>query len=237
MIKKLYHHQSEKIYTEANHACIGIRLFNSYFTESIIKKLIYWGNENFTFFNIFIPDRPTVYALNAMGYSMEKSISRTEKQYKYVKNKVRKALLSLGKNQQEIDAIILDGSKLEKNTNFQTTYEEVVWHFENDISFRLHCLEASKWVLQEKIREIDLTEEMLYIAVKYFLYEIPVFINAANIVGQDSSLFCYHQIPSFLQKIYEYQFKLKPQDNQGFAELNKIDLSCTYTYQYLKYNP
>ena len=220
MVKKFHCFQSERIYKEANHACIGISPFNSYFSETTIRSLAYWADQNFKSFSIFIPDKPTVYTLNALGYSIEKSIKQSNKQCRYLKNKIKKALLALEKTSVEIEAIILDGDKLETNSQFQSTYEEIVWNFENDPHFRTDCLEASKWVLETKIKDKrQLTESALQTAVKYFLYEIPIFINTANIVQKESSLFCYHQAPNFLKKMYECRFNLKPESNQGFAEL------------------
>lgn len=226
MVKKFHCYQSERIYNEANHACLGISPFNSYFSESTIKNLANWADQNFDSFSIFIPDKPTVYTLNALGYSIQKSIKQSNKQCRYLKNKIKKALLSIEKTEEEINAIILDGEKLENNKRFQNMYDKIVWNFENDSTFRSDCLEASKWVLETKIKDdSQLTEEALQTAVKYFLYEIPIFIDTANIVNKESSLFCYHQAPSFLKKMYECGFNLKPQSNQGFAELFEFKLN------------
>lgn len=223
MIKKFHCCQSERIYNEANHACLGISPFNSYFSESTIKNLADWADKNFDSFNIFIPDKPTVYTLNALGYSIEKSVKQSNKQCRYLKNKIKRALQSIGKSEDEVEAIILDGEKLDNNERFRSSYDKIIWNFENDSFFRANCMEASKWVLEAKVRDSSqLTENALQTAVKYFLYEIPIFIDAANIIGKDSSLFCYHQAPSFLEKMYECEFDLKPQPNQGFAELYEI---------------
>lgn len=226
MVKKFHCFQSERIYNEANHACLGISPFNSYFSESTIKNLAQWADQNFKSFSIFIPDKPTVYTLNALGYSLEKSIKQSNKQCRYLKNKIKKALLAIEKTQEEIETIILDGEKLDNNLQFQNTYNKIVWNFENDAVFRADCLEASKWVLSTRAKDKNqLTEGALQTAVKYFLYEIPIFIDSANIVNQESSLFCYHQAPNFLKKMYECGFDLKPESNQGFAELFEFKMN------------
>jgi cyclo(L-tyrosyl-L-tyrosyl) synthase len=226
MIRKLHCSQSNRIYREANHACLGISPFNSYFSMTTIENLAHWADTNFNAFSIFIPDKPTVYTLNALGYSLEKSAKESNKQCRYLKNKIRKALYTIGKTDHEIEAIILDGAKLDENARFQYMHRQILWNFENDATFRADCLEASKWVLASKAKhETQLTEAALLTAVKYFLYEIPIFIDTANIVGENSSLFCYHQVPSFLEKMYRCGFNLKPQCNQGFAELQEVTLT------------
>jgi len=65
-----------------------------------------------------------------------------------------------------------------------------------------------------------LTKESLSIAVKYFLSEIPLFADTAGIVGEDSSVFCYHQRVGFLQKFYDKRLTYLPQINQGFVIVN-----------------
>ena len=223
MIKKFHCYQSEKVYNEGNHACLGISPFNSYFKEQTIKNLAYWASENFVSFSIFIPDKPTIYTLNALGYSLEKAMKESNKQSRYLKNQIKRALLSIGKQYDELDSILLDAEKLDKNEQFLKTYKTIIWYFENDPAFRESCLDASKWVLQAKMKTgFQLTEKALHTAVKYFLYEVPIFIDTANIIGKDSSLFCYHQAPLFLQKMYSCGFNLKPRSNQGFAELHQI---------------
>lgn len=226
MIKKFYCHRSERIYKEANHTCLGISPFNSYFSESTIRSLAAWADNNFDSFTVFVPDKPTVYTLEAIGYSIEKSKKQSKKQCKYLKNKIKKALFSVGKKDEEIEEMILDGKKLNNNARFRSTYDKVLWHYNNDSTFQSSCLEASKWALKSKVKdESQLTIQAMQIAVKYFLYEIPIFIDAANIIGKKSSLFCYHQTPLFLEKMYERKFHLKPEVNQGFAELHEVALN------------
>lgn len=50
------------------HAVIGVSPFNSYFSEGNIASLIAWAKANFRAFHIYLPDGPSQFTLEALGY-------------------------------------------------------------------------------------------------------------------------------------------------------------------------
>lgn len=198
------------------HICIGISPFNSLFSEEYIRDLINWSLKNFRNFHLFLPDEPTYYTLEALGYDPIDCRRKMKKQLNWLKNKIEKAISANGLDP-DTNLYVLGWDYLSQNEHFKNEYSKVMECFENNEAFRNSCMEASKWVLQNRIEEHKLTEKTLMIAVKYFLSEIPLFAATNKIVGCENSLFCYHQSIDFHKKLYEQKFHYKPQAGQGYG--------------------
>lgn len=200
------------------HACFGISPFNSYFTEERIKELARWGRREFSSIHFFVPDGPSSYTLEALGYSKEEAQRKARRQGNYVTNKIHKALTSLGYHYGEAWQMIIDWKALSANQSYLQLHGYIIDHFESDTEFQSACLKASNWVLEKRTQD-QITDEMLQIAVKYFLAEVPLFANSAEILNQEASVFCYHQCIPFLSEFYHGKFQIKSSENQGFVEL------------------
>lgn len=206
-----------KNFDRREHCCFGISPFNSYFSEDRIRELARWGMQEFRTLHFFVPDVPSVYTLEAQGYPREKAEWKARRQSQYLKNKIHRALISLSISNEAAKEMVLDWERLAANSRYRSLHDEVSQLFELDADFRAHCLEASRWVMTQKVdSEENLTEEALLLAVRYFLSEIPLFADTAGIVNQNSSVFCYHQRVGFLERFYEKKLSYSPQANQGF---------------------
>jgi cyclo(L-tyrosyl-L-tyrosyl) synthase len=97
--------------------------------------------------------------------------------------------------------------------------------YENDEDFRKGCLLSSKWVLKGKCNLKSLNDdEYPYTAAKYFLAEVPLFLNSSEIFNINSSLFVYKDIPEFINRIYnDSSFSHLCSLSQGFLAVNFID--------------
>ncbi|WP_374403073.1 tRNA-dependent cyclodipeptide synthase [Streptomyces sp. 35G-GA-8] len=56
-------------------------------------------------------------------------------------------------------------------------------------------------------------------AVRYFLAELPLFLDTPQIVGTAASVFCYPEVPQVPADLYHHQTALRPAPNQGFCRL------------------
>jgi len=198
------------------HICFGISPYNSLFSEEYIGNLIGWGLSQFSSVSLFLPDEPTFYTLEALGYSEDECRKKMKKQLNWLKNKINKAVRVHGLTPQK-DIRILDWETLTKNEVFNQKHAEVFEHFDGDENFRNSCLEASKWVLQSRLPEEEITQEKMLKAVKYFLSEIPLFSDTNRIVGSQTSIFCYHQAIDFHAKLYSCDLNLRPATGQGYG--------------------
>jgi cyclo(L-tyrosyl-L-tyrosyl) synthase len=206
-------------YSRGEHVCIGISPFNSLFSEVYIGDLIKWARENFQTFHLFLPDEPTFYTLEALGYEPSECRKKMKKQLNWLRNKINKALAANGLDSSK-DIYLLDWNFLSANKAFNDELDKVYQLFDACPEFRNLCLEASRWVLQSRGDEAIINEHSLLIAVKYFLSEIPLFSSTNKIVGKETSLFCYHQSINFHKKLYEQALSYKPQPGQGYGVIN-----------------
>ena len=206
-----------QIATDSNHICFGISPFNSYYSETRIKTLARWGIENFSSMHFFVPDIPSAYTFEALGYTPEKSAWKARRQCQYLFNKITKSLLSLGYDIESASEMIVGWHWLNKNDVYLKYYDQAVELYESDTEFRLACNEASLWVLESKIPYgIEINAEILQSGVRYLFSEIPLFVNSAGIFSQQSSVFSYHQPVTFIRTLFDRKISMLPSENQGF---------------------
>lgn len=198
---------SEQIFKLGEHAVIGASPFNSYFTEQNLEKLLRWSFKKFESIRVFIPDGISAFTFKALGYSEEKSIKKTKRQDCYLENKVIRAFENMGILKKEAEQRILKVSELAANNKkYCEIYEHFLKKFENEVSFRLGCLSTSNWILANKYGDNPINDEIANVAVKYFLHELPLFLDSPGILGVNSSSFIYHVIPEYLLDIYNKIF-------------------------------
>lgn len=206
-----------QIAADSNHICFGISPFNSYYSEARIKALAAWGIENFSSMHFFVPDIPSAYTFEALGYTPEKSAWKARRQCQYLFNKIIKSLLSLGFDTETASEMIVGWHWLNQNEVYLKFYRQTVDLYESDAEFRLACNEASLWVLESKIPYgVEISAEILQSGVKYLFSEIPLFVNSAGIFSQQSSIFSYHQPVTFIQTLFDRKISMLPSENQGF---------------------
>lgn len=207
-----------EVIDQQEHICFGISPYNSLFSTNYIENLITWGQENFKHISLFVPDDPIIYTLMAMGYSEEKSIKKAKKQNNYLINKVNRALEKTGL--EENVHILQNWKKLIANERFQFEYKEATKYFDINEDFRAACFEASKWVLQGKVEEMD--DACLKMAVKYFLAEIPMFAASNYILGHKNTVFCYHKPLDFIIDLYGGSFEYCSKNGQAYGIIKTV---------------
>lgn len=210
--------QCESLFAKRDHVCFGVSPFNSYFSDQKLKELGMWGLKNFKKLHFFVPDLPSAYTFEALGYSPSDALKKARKQGQYTINKIYKMLESLGMSHSEIVDSILNWEALSANPEYLRVSKTVNQIFDTNPIAREHCLEASRWVLEKRVPDpAQLSTEQLLFAVKYFLSEIPLFTHTADIVGAESSVFCYHQSIDFLVRLYQRELPFEISDRQGFV--------------------
>lgn len=208
--------QCVSAFERKEHICFGISPFNSLFSQDYLESLIDWSLGNFKSFHFFLPDEPTIYTLEALGYNKEEARKKMRKQINWLKNKMQKALYSKKLNP---ESHIIDWQSLDKNIYFREELDKVFQLFDSNEEFRSICLESTKWVLQNKMEGHLINDACLLKAVKYFLSEIPLFAATNKILGIETSLFCYHQSIQFHEKLYSYQLAYRPTLGQGYGKI------------------
>ncbi|WKX69384.1 tRNA-dependent cyclodipeptide synthase [Streptomyces sp. XD-27] len=198
------------------HACFGISPFNSYFSTARIRELAAWGLGRFERVDFFVPDAPSAFTFEALDCSPEKAAWKARRQGQYTRNKIATALGSLGVT--DPGARVLGWPELEGNAAFGRLHEHGLKRYAQDLGFRDACHKATGWVLAGKLPDGQQSdEEQVEHAVRYFLAELPMFLDSSSIVGAEASVFCYHQPPDVLRRLYAGEFGWRPAAGQGFA--------------------
>ncbi|GGS32480.1 MULTISPECIES: tRNA-dependent cyclodipeptide synthase [Actinokineospora] len=200
----------------AEHVCIGISPFNSYFTPERIADLARWAMARFRSFHFFVPDAPSAYTLEALGYDPRRAARKAQRQGNYTRNKISRAMEQLHVPDQR--ELVLDSAALNENKAYQGLLAEAHRRFTSDPEFAENCLTASGWVMERRLPEGEQpTREQLRHAVRYFLAELPMFVGTTEVVGAGSSVFAYHQRVDFLERMYRGELSWKPLPGQGFV--------------------
>ncbi|MCX5582943.1 tRNA-dependent cyclodipeptide synthase [Streptomyces erythrochromogenes] len=200
----------------AEHACIGISPFNGYFSAERIRELAEWGLERFARVDFFVPDAASAFTLEALGYTPERAAWKARRQGQYTRNKIRAALTGLGVADPEDR--VLGWAELDGNAAFARLHAQGCEQYGRDEGFRAACQEAAGWVLAGKLPNSEPPDErQIESAVRYFLAELPLFLDTPAIVGAGASVFCYHQPPDVLRRLYGRELSLHPAPGQGFA--------------------
>jgi cyclo(L-tyrosyl-L-tyrosyl) synthase len=167
-----------------------------------------------------------MYTLHAMGYSQEKAKKKTKLHDNNLKNKAIRALAANNISEAEANNMIVFCSDLmnnERYLKFHDTYKSL---YENDEDFRKGCLATSKMVLASKGFQGDVNDEAVSVAVKYFIAELPIYLNSPEILEISQSLYVYKDPPSdFLTGVYNKKnpFYSYMSSKHGYLAVNFIE--------------
>src|SRR5262245_54596447 len=95
----------------AEHACVGISPFNSYFNEQCLVELSAWATARFERVCFFIPAAASAHTLEALGYPPHRARVKAHRQGRWLRNKLDRALAAIG----VVDALVLDSAALADN--------------------------------------------------------------------------------------------------------------------------
>ncbi|MEU0042763.1 tRNA-dependent cyclodipeptide synthase [Streptomyces werraensis] len=205
-----------EVLARAEHACIGVSPFNSYFSVARIRQIADWATRRFARVDFFVPDRPSAYTLEALGYALARAEWKARRQGQYTRNKIRAAVE--GVDVGECVTRVLGWAELQGVAAFGQLHAEGHALYERDDGFRAACREVSTWVLAGRLPDGQAPEAAhIDSAVRYVLAELPLFLDTPAIVQAEASVFCYHQPPQVLRRLYERELVRHPAAGQGFA--------------------
>ncbi len=206
--------------SRAEHVCLGVSPFNSYFTVDRIADLARWAMSGFDRFHFFVPDGPSAFTMEALGYDPVRAARKAQRQGNYTRNKIVRALQQVCPS--DPDTLILDSAVLDTDSVYLGLLSEAHRRFAVDPEFAEQCLYATGWVLDRRLPEGEHpTREQLRSAVRYFLAELPMFIGTVAVAGVGSSVFAYHQRVGFLERLYRGELSWRPLPGQGFVVLEQ----------------
>ncbi|MGE2818229.1 tRNA-dependent cyclodipeptide synthase [Mycobacterium heidelbergense] len=207
-----------EILQRRDHVLVGLSPGNSYFSVDRITRMAQWACTHFNGMHFFTWEEPHAWSLYAVGLPWEKAKKHANKNYRNVLNKARKALWAAGI--EDPDSRILTWPKLKKIPAYRELRGNVYELFDRDAGFRDSCLTETRRYLAAQPLLGDLSfEARTTIAVRYYLEEIPLFVDTPRLVGANSSVYCYHQLSPFRQQLYQHKLSVKPAPGQACVTL------------------
>jgi cyclo(L-tyrosyl-L-tyrosyl) synthase len=115
-------------------------------------------------------------------------------------------------------------ARLHENETYQRLHDDVTRLFHEDNAFRGETMASSEWVLAKRLPAgQEPTERQRLLAVRYFLAELPLFLDTPAITGVPASVFVYHQRVAFLERLYRGELARRPSAAQGFLVLTAAE--------------
>ncbi len=201
---------------ERFHAVIGTSPFNSYYSEGRLTELLAWANKHFDRVDVFIPDTPTVWTLEAGGYAPEEATHKTRRQVRYLNNKIGRACEAVGTVANRLG--LLPWTQVARLDRYAASEQRCRNAFATDREFQLECLAATDDVLQNRRREgHEPSHDQRLGAVDYIMAELPLILYGPELFDVQTSTFVYHRSLRLFERIFSGDFSIGPSTGQHFV--------------------
>jgi len=192
---------------------IGLSIKNSYFKDENIKELLEWAKENFEHVNIMCPDEPAIHTLKSLGHDDKKATEKAMLECNRLANKCKRYIEELGIANR---ARIVRWDELGKNDSYKKTFQTIKELYEKDQDFRNDARATTQQVIEQHGTSLPI-EEAIDIGVEFFLKELALIINSAEILGVSMSAYVYHRKMPVLEKMLNGGYKYTPPQNTGYV--------------------
>ncbi|MCP9932766.1 tRNA-dependent cyclodipeptide synthase [Cyanobium sp. Candia 9D4] len=201
---------------ERFHAVVGTSPFTSYYSEGRLTELLAWANEHLDRVDVFVPDTPTVWTLEAGGYVPEVAARKTSRQVRHLNNKIGRAREAAGTvgNRLRLRPWT-QVTRLDRYTAFEHRSHNA---FATDRGFQQECLAATDDVLQNRRREgHHPSYDQRLGAVDYLMAELALILYGPELFGVQTSTFVYHRSLRLFERIFSGDFWIGPSTGQHFV--------------------
>lgn len=201
---------------ERFHVVVGASPFNSYYSESRITELLVWASEHFDLVGVFVPDIPTVWTLEAGGYTPEEASYKTKRQVRYLNNKIGRARQAVDSSGDRVG--LLPWSLVAQHDRYAAAEGRCRTAFATDTEFQRECLAATDEVLENRRREGHQLSDLDRLrAVNYLMAEVPLILFGPELFGVQTSTFIYHRSLRLLERLFSGEFSIEPVPSQHFV--------------------
>ncbi len=200
---------------ERCHAVVGTCPFNSYYSEGRLTELLAWAKEHFERVDVFVPDTPTVWTLEAGGYTPGEASHKTRRQVRYLNNKIGRAREAVGTVANRLG--LLPWTQVARLDGYAASEQRCRNAFATDREFQQECFAATDDVLQNRRREgHEPSHRQRLVAVDYLIAELPLILNGPELFGVQTSTFVYHRSLRLFERIFSGDFSIRPSLGQHF---------------------
>lgn len=184
----------------------GVSLYNSYFTEDRIIRLLQCVNSPDRKIYLVIVDLPATHNLRAIGKNDSYIAKKVRQHGNNITNRCRRAIEASG-----VDATVMTFEGIASSAVYR--YGVLQFHklYNEDAKFRLDARKVTSDVLFNKLG-VTADEQQIDIAVSFLLEELSFFWWGDEILGEDHMVNAYHSEMKILSDLIAgaYNIETRP---------------------------
>lgn len=184
----------------------GVSLYNSYFTEDRITRLLHHVASQQRSIYLVIVDLPVAHNLRAIGKDDSYIEKKVRQHSRNMTNRCRRAVEASG-----VEATIMNWGEIASSVVYREGVERFRELYDQDVRFRLEARKVTSGVLFNKL-QVTATEQQIDVAVSFVLEELAFFWWGDEILGEDSLVNVYHSEMRILTELISgaYDMKVRP---------------------------
>lgn len=185
----------------------GVSLYNSYFTEDRITRLLQDVASPGRKIYLVIVDLPVAHNLRAIGKDDSYIERKIPNRSNNAVNRCRRAVETSG-----VEAAILNWQDIASSSVYTEGVERFRKLYEEDAQFHLEAREVTSGVLFNKLG-VRADEQQVDVAVSFVLEELAFFWWGDEILGEDNLVNAYHSEMKILSDLIRgaYNIEARPQ--------------------------
>lgn len=185
----------------------GVSLFNSYFTEDQITRLLQYVASPDRKIYLVIADLPVAHNLRAVGKDDSYIKGKVRHHGNNMVNRCRRAVETSG-----VDAIIMTWDDFALSSLYIDGVERFRKLYEEDAKFHLEARKVTSGVLFNKLG-VRADEQQVDVAVSFLLEELAFLWWGDEILGNDNLVYVYHVEMGILSDLIRgaYNIEVRPQ--------------------------
>ena len=193
----------EQVLSGGHAIILGVSLYNSYFKDENLQKLIMWASGYSTKIYIMIPDTPSIHTRVACGKTPAEARRDTHAKAQNLEIRCKRIMQMLG-----VSAEIIRWSILENNKMYADALANNKQLYEYKQVFRNEARETTRQVLQDK--QASVPESSIDIGVRFLLEELSFIGYSPGILGVEKTAYVYHRpthiLHNMIDGVYGKQF-------------------------------
>lgn len=186
---------------------LELSLYNSYFTEDRITKLLQKVASLENKIYLVIVDLPVAHNLRAIGNDDVYIRKKVRQQGNNLANRCKRAVEASG-----LEAVIINWETVASSDDYKLGVERFRELYEEDAKFRLEARKVTEGVLFNKLG-VRASEHQTDVAVFFLLEELAFFWWGDEILGEDNLVNVYHSEMKILRELISgaYNIEARPQ--------------------------
>jgi cyclo(L-tyrosyl-L-tyrosyl) synthase len=186
---------------------LAISLYNSYFTEDRITRLLQHVASPGRKIYLVIVDLPVAHNLRAIGKGDSYIKRRMLQHGNNMANRCRRAIENSG-----VEATIVNWKIVSSSSVYLEGVEIFRNLYDQDARFRFEARKVTSGVLFNKL-EVRATEQQIDVAVSFVLEELAFFWWGDQILGEDNLVNAYHSEMKILSDLIAGAYNIEARPN------------------------